>query len=259
MNFVIATQAELLKTKRTASTWLTLIGAAIAPGVLFLIITFNPADGALKELSRSPWKTAIDLSFLFVLAFTLPAYIILVATLLPQLEFRNNTWKQVYASPQPIGHIFFSKFAALQLMILSYFLLFNTLLLGAGVVLGIAHPGIPFLKDHLDIGSLLRYNGKAYIALLPISALQYGMALRFRGFVAPVGIGLLLLAGTIVVLTFIPDYASQFPHAYPILSAELMTKDGRPLIENHEWNALGYTAFFLLLGFAGMKWNKSKG
>src|SRR5689334_16845151 len=126
MSFIISVQSEVLKTKRTASFWLSILAAAFVPIIFFCIFTFNPDDGGLKGFEVDPWKKMFLLGWEFFCAFTLPMYIILISTLIPQIEIRNNTWKQVFASPQSMGNIFFSKFASIHLMILFCFLLFNT-------------------------------------------------------------------------------------------------------------------------------------
>jgi len=51
MSFIISTQAEVLKIKRTSSFWLTILGAVFVPAIFFLIFTFNPNDNALKDFS----------------------------------------------------------------------------------------------------------------------------------------------------------------------------------------------------------------
>ncbi len=47
MSFIISTQSELLKTKRTASFWLSMIGAAFVPVLLFIVL-FVDSDAAKK-------------------------------------------------------------------------------------------------------------------------------------------------------------------------------------------------------------------
>ena len=116
MSFAISAQAELLKTKRSASFWLTVIAAAMMPTILFLAYYFKP-DGSLKGLQADPWKIHFGWGWEAFSFFIFPMYIILICTLIPQIEFKNNTWKQVFSSPQSVGNIFFSKFLAIHFMI----------------------------------------------------------------------------------------------------------------------------------------------
>lgn len=54
MSFIISTQAELLKTKRTASFWLSVIGAAFIPTIFFISFFTDPDVG--KKFVAQPWK-----------------------------------------------------------------------------------------------------------------------------------------------------------------------------------------------------------
>ncbi len=83
MSFIISTQAELLKTKRTASFWLSIIGAALIPTIFFLHLTIDPGD-AVKKLAADPWIRMYFLGWQILAAFLLPMYIILISTLIAQ-------------------------------------------------------------------------------------------------------------------------------------------------------------------------------
>jgi hypothetical protein len=257
MNFIIATEAELLKTKRTASFWLSIIGAVFIP-TLFFISFFTDPDAA-KNLSKDAWNKLFFMGWQILCVFLLPMYIILVATLIPQIEFRNNTWKQVYASPQSVANIFFSKFLTIHIMILFCFLLFNVFMVLAAVMANLFNPQLTFLHTRIDLELLLRLNIKTYISILGISAIQYWLSLRFKNFVAPVGVGLALVIGSIIALNINWAHIDKYPYALPTLTLDAIKKPGRPFLENHEWNAVAWFAGFVLLGFLEMIMRKEKG
>jgi hypothetical protein len=259
MSFIISTQAEVLKTKRTASFWFSILAAAFVPVVFLLIFIFNPEDNAFKSLAEDPWRKMFSLAWQFFGAFALPVYIILMSTLIPQIEIKNHTWKQVFASPQSLGNIYFSKFAAIQLMILFAFVLFNLFMLLVGVSAGLMYEDVTFFHYGVDVKMLLVSSFKEYISILGISAIQYFLSLRFKNFVAPIGIGLALVIGSIVALNFQWQHLYKLPYTYPILSADSIKATGRPLLENHEWNSIGYFICFTLIGFLYMKMKKERG
>jgi hypothetical protein len=258
MSFIISIQAEVLKIKRTASFWLSILGAVFVPVIFFCIFTFNPDDNALKGFSTEPWQKMFFLGWEFFSAFTLPMYIILISALLPQIEVKNNTWKQVFASPQSPGNIFFSKFAAVHVMIISCFLLYNVFMILTGVIVNLMNANFPFLHDGIDFALLIRLSFKFYISILGITAIQYYLSLRFKNFVAPIGIGLALVIGAITATSLHWEYADKYPYAFPIITSNLMREQSRPLLENHEWYSIGYFVFFMLLGFLDMKMRKEK-
>jgi hypothetical protein len=56
----------------------------------------------------------------------LPLFVILVSTLLPQTEYRSNTWKQLLASPQPLAQLYVSKFLLVQMLVILFLTSFIT-------------------------------------------------------------------------------------------------------------------------------------
>lgn len=258
MSFAIATSTELLKTKRSASFWLSIIGALFLPGIFFLVYTFN-AEEAVKDLGLKPWKSHFEFGWNALSAFLFPIFVILVCTLIPQIEFKNNTWKQVFAAPQSYGNIYFSKFVTIHILILFFYLLFNIFMILSGLVANLIHPEYTFLKNSIDWQMLMKLNVKTYVSILGISAIQYCVAMRFKNFIAPMGIGLGLLVGSIVALGFHWDHVYKLPFAHPVLTLKYASMPGRPFLENHEINSLLFFVAFIVIGFLDLRLKKEKG
>jgi hypothetical protein len=106
MNLLIGIRTELLKTKRSASLYVALAAAAFGP-------LMSSLDIFLDE-GISPDDEKIILSKMFIDKFQMtsfvmfPLFVILICTLLPQIEYRNQAWKQVLTTPQTKGSIFTS-------------------------------------------------------------------------------------------------------------------------------------------------------
>lgn len=258
MSFAIATSTELLKTRRSASFWLSIAGAAMIPGIFFLAYTFNSKE-IMEELRSAPWQRHFNMAWQFLSAFLFPMFVILVCTLIPQIEFKNNTWKQVFASPQSYGNIYFSKFLTIQILILFFYLLFNIFMLLSGAVVNLIHSGYTFLDNPVDWENLLKLNIKTYISILGISAIQYCLALRFKNFVAPTGIGLALLIFSMIAAGMGWKHVYKLPFSHPLLTLKYMDMPNRPFLENHEINSIIYFVVFLLIGFLDMHFRKEKG
>ena len=259
MNLIISTQSELLKTKRTRTFWFTIIGAFFIPLMLSIGISSGD-DAADKALTNDPWSEFLGMGWQLTCIFLLPIYTILVSALLISIEQRNNTWKQVFASPQSMGTIFFSKFLTIQLMLLFCFLLLNVFTILVAVVANLFHPKFNFLHQPINWPHLLYMNFKAYVATLGISAIQYWLSLRFKNFIAPLGIGMALFIVGVVAIINKWEHVYKYPYALPTLSFDAVYKmKGRPFLENHEWNSIGYFVVFILIGFLDMKMRKDKG
>ena len=89
MNLLISVRSEILKTKRTAAFYLTIIAAALVPFILLLDVCF---DGISPENMKDAFNALLREGFGILSVLIFPMFVILVCTLLPQIEFRNNTW-----------------------------------------------------------------------------------------------------------------------------------------------------------------------
>src|SRR5688572_26505521 len=117
MNLLISLRSEILKTKRTSAFYFTLIGAAVIP-FIFLLNALTHGLPDENESVKDPLNAIFKLSSQMVGLGIFPLFIVLICTLLPQLEHRNNTWKQVLTSPQTKINVFMAKFLNIHLLML---------------------------------------------------------------------------------------------------------------------------------------------
>lgn len=258
MSFSISLQSEVLKTKRSASFWLSIIAAAFMPVILFLALYFEPG-GAVKELQPDPWTTFFRWGYLPLTFFIFPMFVILICTLIPQIEYKNNAWKQVFASPQSLANIFFSKFLTIHLIIFFFYLLFTSFMVLSGLATNALNDQFTFFQNTIDWKHMAYLSTKTYVSILGISAIQYCLSLRFKNFIAPVGIGLALLVLSLIARNISWDHIAKLPFAHPLLTVESLEGKNRPFLENHELNSIGYFVAFLLVGFLDARFRKEKG
>src|SRR5258706_8417900 len=150
MSFVISARAELIKTKRSASFWICLFGSGFIPLIFLLTYTLAPEKN-YPGLQQFPWGKHLNQGWQAFSHLLLPMFIILICSLIPQIEFKNNTWKQVFASPQPLTNIFFSKFFIIIMIIVFLFVLFNFFLAMSAILANLIVPKYGFLKSHFDL------------------------------------------------------------------------------------------------------------
>ena len=258
MSLFSSTAAEILKTKRTASFWLSIAAAGFIPGIFFFAFVTGQ-ERAIKTLGNEPWGTYFFYGWQSLSSFLFPMYVILICTLIPQIEFKNNAWKQVYATPQSLGEIYFSKFITIHLMIFLFYVLFNLFTILSGILLNVINSKFLFLDTSIEWKGLAKLSIKTYISILGISAIQYVLSLRFKNFVTPVGIGLALLVGSLIASNFGWEHIYKMPFAHPGLTLKSMMMKNRPFIENHEWNSVLLFAGFLVLGYLDLVNRKEKG
>lgn len=245
MNVLYSLRSEILKTKRTAAFYFTLAGAAVIP-VLFLFNVFSDGlpneDKFVKDPLNAMFKLAADMNSIAIFPF----FVILVCTLLPQIEHKNNTWKQVLTSPQTKVSVFTAKFLNIHLLILLFLAASHLFMWLVVLVTHFVLPKLHLLNQPFDGKTVLVNTVDAYATLLAVGAIQFWIGLRFKNFIIPIAIGFALwLMGTVLVLEYKSNFANYFPYSFHVFSS-FAAKSRLPQIE---WTSLGYAVLVLPLAF----------
>jgi hypothetical protein len=220
--------------------------------------TINPKV-FVTRLKMHPWDYHFSHCWQVFSAFLLPMFVILVCSMITQIEFKNNTWKQVFASPQSLANIFFSKLITILLMILFLFVMFNVFVIASGVLVSLINKEYTFLQQTPDWLLVLKISLKFLVALLAIISIQYWLSLRIKNFIVPIAIGLAFIITTLIILSW--EHIFKVPYAFPFLTFQAMqgTGAGSKFFQNHELNSIGYFIFFTALAFLDMKYRKERG
>jgi hypothetical protein len=209
--FISNTMGEFIKTRRSFALWLTILAAVFIPVINAIILLQRP-EALLPKFEQTPWLTFFRFNWKNVAAVTLPMYIILITNLIVQIEFRNNTFKQVHASPRGFADIFFSKLVVIQVLMPFYIICFDCFVLLSGLFVHQLNPGYCLLGYNIDWHSLLVVSGRVYLGCLAMSIIQYWLSLRFRNFVVPLGLGLGLWITGIVLMDW--EKSIYYPYVY---------------------------------------------
>ncbi len=241
--------SELLKIRKTAAFWLVIGGSLFIPFVMILIQLSYPTKTAVKNADVNFWEIFYNESWQSMAMFLLPMGIILVTGMLAQLEYKNNTWKQLYASPQPLSYIFLVKLTVILLLMLMFLLLFNL-----GIFLSVLIPAlfladIPFPTAAFPFLLYLKSSALYFIDCLPIIALQYLISLRYKNFLVPVGIGFIGIIATLFAISW--EFGYTLPYTYTSLNYFQLsgTAMSAPPISIHLF-AFGY---FVLITFVNYR------
>jgi lantibiotic transport system permease protein len=211
MKFTDSLQSEWLKTKRSAASWLCIFGGFFIPTIYMIMFLKDQASINMYYPFANVWKKHFLELWQHMAAFLLPMGVILASSLITQMEYKNNTWKQLHTTPQSFPRIFLAKFSVIALMTLKFFLFFNIGILLTGII-----PSLLF--DHrlpvmpVPVSFFLIANLKIFVSCLPIIAIQYLISLRFKNFLVAIGAGLLGLIGTLIGLGW--EYIFLSPYAY---------------------------------------------
>jgi lantibiotic transport system permease protein len=204
--------SEWLKRRRSLTTALVLGSAGFVPAIIFLS-RFRRID-ALPGVYANPrfWDTLWMQSWEAMAVMILPMAIMLTVTLITQIEDTNNAWKQVHATPQPLAVVYAAKLFVILVLLVELILAFTAAIYASGVLPAalfshVAAPAAPF-----PLLRFLQRDAVFFIDVLPIVSLQFLLALRFRTFLTPLGLGMAMWI--LSVGTFGWAYKYLIPYSY---------------------------------------------
>lgn len=256
MNFIYCFQSEWLKRKRSLASWLVIAGAFFTPVIIIIARLVYNKELYNESMSPTFWQTLWNNALESMSIFLLPLGVILASSLVTQIEFRNNTWKQVHTTPQSLTTIFFAKLAVIVVMLLQFFLLFNIGVYLAGVIPTLVFTDVPYPRQPIPHLYFLQENLKYMLYCLPIIALQYLVSLQSKNFLVPIGAGIALWILSIAVLSW--EYGYMVPYTYSSFNYLGSIGRGDPHPYMHLW-AIGYFILFTALSYILYINKKEKG
>jgi hypothetical protein len=251
--------SERIKLRRSLLGWLILCGGSFVPAIMLAVRIRRQQQLPSWHRLGIFWERHWVESWESISIMILPLMVVLLTTLILQVEYRNNTWKQVHASPQTWGMIFSAKLAVVLLALLQLFVVINLGLYLAGALPsflfragGISSSPIPWVR-------LLARDASYFVECLPIVAIQFLLALRFRNFLVPVGIG---VAGWILSLVLInTNYNFLIPYNYTGIDYLISTghRSGQNLPASLRTLACGTFTLLTLVSFVLYSRQSDKG
>jgi lantibiotic transport system permease protein len=221
-----AVWSEWLKRRRSLTTWVVVGSAGFVPAIVFAARFRNV--NALPGVYRNPefWPSLWVQTWESMALLILPLSVMLMVSLITQIEDRSNGWKQLHAAPLPLAVIFLAKLAVVLFLVAELVGAFVLCIYLAGIgpavlLASVDRPVRPF--------PLIPFAWRAaafFVDVLPIVALQYLLALRFRTFLAPLGLGMALWILSIGAIRW--HYSFLIPYAYLSLDY-LVVEYHRPL------------------------------
>lgn len=259
MTFINSFQSEWLKKKRSLASWLVLVGAFFTPTIILTARIKNHAALPALYVSDDFWRKLWNQSWESMEVFLLPIGIILATGLIAQLEYKNNTWKQLHTTPQGFTTIFLAKLLVILIMLVEVFALFNVGVYLSAVIPSLVFGHVPYPTAPIPLTDFWNANVNFFIDCLPIVALQYLISLQFKNFLVPVGAGFAVWFLGIGLLSWEHSYVFPYNHG----AINFLTTSGhfahRNLPVNVELLALVYFAALTIAGWFLYVTKKEKG
>lgn len=201
-----------------------------------LLVELNQRHGCTILVWRSCWES--------MAIFLLPLGAIMATSLITQIEFKGNAWKQIHTLPVSTAVIFLSKLAVILVLLIVSLLLFNAGIYVSAMIPSVLVPGVPYPKGSFLSLPLLQENSLYFVYCLPIVAAQYLMALRSNNVLVPIGIGFMAWVGALAAVS--SKLAVWWPYSYTIIQYLRDKPKGTQFAAHYELPWLAVSAFVLL-------------
>jgi hypothetical protein len=169
--------------------------------------------------------------------------IVLLVSLLLNIEHKSNTWKYIFVLPISKAKIFFSKYLVMISLIIVFYFLMLFFFITGGVILSLWKSEFNFLLFkpsyfyHSVQSGIPSYIIKSFISLLGIIAIHFWLSFRLKNLILDIGIG---LAGLVLAVSmYIGNWESiiYLPYSYPVLMCNF-TPDAHHFLSDFQINSL---------------------
>jgi len=205
-------QCEWMKIRHTPAVHLVIFGALLIPMIMLIAQLYAPQKLSYDAAPQTFWMNLYLHTWEFMSVLLLPFGIILITSMLTQIEFKNSTWKQALITPQSLTTIFFAKLSVIMTLLLIFFVAFNSAILISGILPGMFHPDISIPHHAPPLTKMTKDLGAMWLTCLPIVGLQYTLSIRFSNFSIPIGIGLVCIIASVFALQWKDGYLVPFAY-----------------------------------------------
>ena len=240
----LSVKNELYKLKRTFAFWLTLLASFFVPALLFIVTLFKHKNFIPKG-DANPWDMIMQIETSIIVTVLIPFFILLVTSLIMQLEHRSGGLKDLFSLPVPKWSIYYGKLTVVLFTVFMTYLLFSIFLLMSGYISGLLFPDLKYTSFSPDFLKLFKTLGVSFVALLGVMGLQFWLSFRIKNFIIPLGIGMVLIITGLIIGNY-PSDAVYYPYAYNMITMPFVNGE----IEGQFlWYTLGFFILTTTIGF----------
>lgn len=240
---------EWRKTRRSAALWLVVVGALFTPAIVTVARLISPAKLAPLYASEDFWPALWKSSWESMAIFLLPMAAMLVTSLLVQIEYRNNAWKQVRTLPLGDAALFFAKLVVALALLALFLVLFDVAIALSAFVPWAVFDEVRWPPATPPLSAFARETALYFVDALPIVAASYLFGLGTRNFLVPIGLGFLAWVAALAALS--SRFGIWMPYAYPLLDYLKQNPSARVVAAPHDIHglAIAYAAAFTAIAY----------
>lgn len=239
---------ELLKLKHTFAFWLCIIGAGFIP-IIYFVYYLIKHESLIPTEGTNPWDKFLTDQIMSAASLLIPLFIVLITSLIVQIEHKANGLKYLFSQPIPKWSVYFSKLTIVLCSVLTTYILFFLLMLLMGLSVGAIHSELELLEFTPNYEFPIKLLFRSFIASLSIIGIQFWLSFRFKNFIIPLGIGMVLVISGLIV--FQAKEAQFFPYAYNRLSLFSLAEENNAFnwFPNFSVLSLLYLISFSIIGY----------
>ncbi len=214
-NFINGVAAEFLKFKGTYVWWLCLLVVSFVSFIMFIghYLDVN----SLARFGSNPWsRISIAGQAIFSL-FILGLFVALLTGASSSIENKASGWKLLYSYPRRRSNTFYTKLLSLILVIILLALALTASIYCCGWMLDWARPEYEFKYYSFGVGEFVSSMAHSIISVLGILGIHYFLALFFKNFIIPIGIGVVGFILGLILASMNTSRALFCPYSYPMV------------------------------------------
>lgn len=250
-SFTLSLKNEILKLRNTFAFWLTIISALFIPTIYFIYYVLK-YESLIPKDSVNPWNKLMTDQIMSSASLLLPLFIVLLTSLIVQVEHKSSGFKHIYSLPVEKWHIFYGKLCVVIFSVIFTYSLFILAMIVFGNLAGFIHNELNLVSTTPEWETPLKLIFRSFVGTLGILSFQFWLSFRYKNFIVPLGIGIILVITGLVV--FQAEEAIYFPYSYGRLSLFMTALD-----TNFNWlpttsiYSIIYFIIFTVTGYLSIK------
>jgi lantibiotic transport system permease protein len=216
--FFLSYLSEFYKSRKTLGLWSSVILPVAICGLVFLGF-YTHSEKLVKYAPMMQWMHYMGATLGVMGILLLPMYTVFLTYSVNSIEHRNDTWKTLFSLPLPRWSVYGSKYVFAVTLNAICLLLFASLILASGNLMGALVPALRF--GEFEITAIaFQIHLKLFLASLGMLSIQFLLSLIWTDFLKPMGIGFAGTVGGIICANSKWEHTWMIPYAQPFIALQ---------------------------------------
>lgn len=208
--FTSLLKAEYFKAKGNVGVQIILLFPIVITLAIAVYLLYDSKNHP-EVLTNNPWIVLMGRFLFLFYAFFYPLVIALFCYSLSDMEYKNQSFKQLFTLPVSKTNIFLAKIVVVVGTVFLSVLIAYVIFLLSGYLMGYILPRYGFQNYDVRLITAVFFF-KVFVGVLSITFIQYFFSLIFRNFVLPIGLACFgtifsLIAGKWKYIGFVPYHS----------------------------------------------------